>query len=190
MNKLPLVRNVDIVIQNVGQEVLIYDLKTHKTYNLNETAAIVYKACDGKTSVDKLKEKHKFTDEIIFLALEDFKRETLLADNSSFVSPFSGMSRREVIKKVGLASLIALPIISSIIAPTSAMAASGGPCVAPGVAVTGLTFPLPGPSPGNPGPPTCESILPTPNVACCSGIQIVVTVAGGLCQNICANIVL
>jgi hypothetical protein len=60
MNKLPIARNADIVVQTLGKEVLIYDLNTHKAYNLNETSAIVYQACDGKTLFDELREKHKF----------------------------------------------------------------------------------------------------------------------------------
>jgi len=131
MNKLPLVRNADIVIQHMGKEVFIYDLKTHKTYSLNETSSIIYKACDGKTSFDDLKEIHKFTDEVISLALNDFKREKLLEDDKSVVPPFRGMSRREAIKKAGLSSMIVLPVISSLVAPTSSMAASApAPCVA------------------------------------------------------------
>jgi hypothetical protein len=49
--------------------VLIYDLNTHKAYNLNETSSIVYQACDGKTSFSELKSETNFTDELIFLAI-------------------------------------------------------------------------------------------------------------------------
>lgn len=64
------------------------------------------------------------TDEIIFLALDGLKKEKLLEDNSQYVSPFAEMNRRAVIRKVGLASLIALPVISNLIAPTAGQAAS------------------------------------------------------------------
>jgi hypothetical protein len=124
MNKLPFARTTDIVIQTSGKELLIYDLIKHKAFNLNETSAIVYQACDGKTSFSQLMSKTKFSEEIIFLALDELRKENLIEANSSYTSPFAGMTRREVIRKVGFASMIALPVISSLIAPTAAHAQS------------------------------------------------------------------
>ena len=124
MNKLPIARNTDIVEQDLGNEVLLYNLKTHRFFNLNETSAIVYKACDGNTTFADLKSKHKFTDDLIYLALDELKRYDLLGDYQS--EYFGNLPRREVIKRVGLASMIALPIITGMIAPRSVNAASGG----------------------------------------------------------------
>jgi hypothetical protein len=124
MNKLPLAKTKDIVVQTLGKEILIYDLNTHKAYNLNETSSIVYQACDGRTFFTELKAKNKLTDEIIYLALDELKKENLIEESDGYDSPFEGMSRREVIRKVGFASMIALPVISSLVAPTAAMAQS------------------------------------------------------------------
>lgn len=124
MNKLPIARNTDVVIQRLGKEILIYDLKNHKAFNLNETSSIIYQACDGKTSFSELKVKHGFTDDLIFLALDELKKENLIEADETLISPFVGMSRREAIRKVGMGSLIALPIIASLIAPTAAQAQS------------------------------------------------------------------
>jgi hypothetical protein len=55
MNKIPLTRTTDIVIQELGKEMLVYDLKTHKAYSLNETSSIIYRGGNGKTSFDELK---------------------------------------------------------------------------------------------------------------------------------------
>lgn len=134
MNKLPLAKDKNIVVQDLDKEVLIYDLITHKALCLNETSAIVYQACDGKTSFDELKAKHKFTDDLIFLALDELKRENLLEESVEYKSPFTGISRREAIRKVGLASLIALPIVASFVAPTAASAQS---CAGPGRQTSG-----------------------------------------------------
>jgi len=71
------------------------------------------------------KAKHNFSEELIYLALEQFKKENLLEKDAEFLSPFNGLSRREVVKKVGLDSMIGLPIIASIVAPTAINAASG-----------------------------------------------------------------
>ncbi|MGI8467331.1 MAG: hypothetical protein ACR2N3_02655 [Pyrinomonadaceae bacterium] len=127
MDKLPQTRNENIVVQNLDKEVLIYDLITNKAFCLNETSAIVFNACDGKTSFDELKRKHKLTDDLIHFALGELRRENLI--ESSNDNHFAGLSRREVIRRVGLASMVALPVISSLIAPKAANAASNNPAL-------------------------------------------------------------
>lgn len=120
-NKLPLAKTEDIVVQNVEDEILIYDLLTNKAFCLNETSAIIYKACDGKTDFDELKSKHQFTDDLIFFALDNLKKENLIKED--FISPLKGINRRVMIKKIGLATAVALPIIVAIAAPTAVQAA-------------------------------------------------------------------
>ena len=44
---LPRARTADIIEQNAGKELLIYDLQIDKTYTLNETSTIVFQACGG-----------------------------------------------------------------------------------------------------------------------------------------------
>lgn len=121
---LPKSRTDNIVIQNLPKEVLIYDLLTNKAFCLNETSSIIFNACDGKTSFSQLKSKSELTDDVIFLALDELKRADLLEKNADYSSPFAGMSRREVIRKVGLSSLVALPLISTLVAPTAVNAQS------------------------------------------------------------------
>ena len=116
-------RSADIVIQNLGEEVLIYDLLIHKAFCLNETSAVVYQACDGTTTFQELKQKHRLTDDLIFFALEQLQKDNLI--EGSAITRFEGLSRREVIRRVALASMVALPVISSLVAPTAAHAASG-----------------------------------------------------------------
>jgi hypothetical protein len=177
MHKLPLARNTDIVIQTLGKEVLIYDLNTHKAYCLNETSSIVYQACDGETSLDELILRSNFTSEIIFLALDELRRENLVETSHEDNSPFKGMSRREAIRKVGFASMIVLPVISSLVAPTAVMAQSGGcgvACVNPDGACAGTAV---GNCAGNVG--VCTTFCnfdPTYRAQCCSG-----TVTSGTC---------
>lgn len=122
--KLPKVRNQNIVIQEIGDEIMIYDLEINKAYCLNETSAIVYQNCDGETDFTEIKTNHNFSDELISFALEQLNRENLLEKDGDFISPFKGFSRREVIKKIGLGSIIALPVVASIVAPTAVNAQS------------------------------------------------------------------
>lgn len=135
INKLPKAKSNNIVVRDFGKETLIYDLTIDKAYNLNETASIVYQACDGQTTFDKLKRQSNLTEDIIFLTLDELRREDLL-DEKNFVSPFDAMSRREAIRKVGMASFIMLPLISTLTAPTALMAQSNSSCVPAGSQAT------------------------------------------------------
>jgi hypothetical protein len=122
--KLPLARTENIVMQEVGDDLLIYDLIINKAICLNRTSAIVYRACDGKTPFDELKRRSNFTDELIFLALDELRKVSLLP--REYESPLAGLTRREAIKKAALTSIIALPVITTITAPKAVQAQSGG----------------------------------------------------------------
>jgi hypothetical protein len=88
---------------------------------LNSTAQTVFNHCDGtKTFADADLPK-----DVIYLSVNESKRNGLIEDN--YDSPFAGMNRREVIRRVGFASMIAQPVILSLIAPTAAHVASGCP---------------------------------------------------------------
>lgn len=138
MSKLPKAKTADLVVQESGKELLLYNLTANKAFCLNETSAIVYQSCDGKTTFAELKKQSHFSDELIFLALEELKRENLLEENYS--SPLERLSRRQAVKKIGLSSLSALPVITSIVAPTAA--ASASTCVFPDGLLEG-EFPSP-----------------------------------------------
>src|SRR5688500_18473437 len=126
----PTSRREDIVVQGLFGEVLIYDLKADKAFCLNETSALVWGNCDGTKSVGEIaksvgeKTNTSVSEELIWLALDQLKKENLLSDDTEIVSKFKGISRREAIRRAGLASMIALPVISSLVAPTAAAAQS------------------------------------------------------------------
>lgn len=120
---LPKARTSEIIEQAADKELLIYDLQINKAYALNETSKTVFKACDGKTSFAELKRRTKYTDDLIHFALGELDSNNLLDENYRNVH-FGGLSRREVIKRVGLATMTALPIIVALAAPAAATAAS------------------------------------------------------------------
>ena len=124
MNILPGARTTQIIFNELQDELLIYDLSINKAFCLNKTSAIIYKSCDGLTTFAQLNLKHSFTDDLIFLALDELKGANLLSDNQTYISPFLGMTRRNAIRKVGLATMIALPLIIGLVAPKAANAAS------------------------------------------------------------------
>ena len=128
-NWRPETRIENIVVQEMNAELLIYDLKDNRAFCLNETSAIIYQLCDGTRNIHEIVQrfnqitKNSITDDLIWLALDRFKQDNLLEDESIEIN-FNGLSRRQIIKKVGLASMIALPLVSSVIAPSAANAAS------------------------------------------------------------------
>ncbi|MGI9056302.1 MAG: PqqD family protein [Pyrinomonadaceae bacterium] len=134
----PIARKDDLVIQEVGGEILVYDLKTNKAICLNQTSALVWQNCDGKKDameIAKNIEKElgsNVSEDFVWFAVNQLEKENLLIEKEDKFYKFEGLNRRDVIKRIGLASVIALPLISTIVAPTAANAQSrvgtGGAC--------------------------------------------------------------
>lgn len=122
MNNLPIIPTRNLVVQTVGKELLVYDLTKHRVFNLNETSALVFNACDGQTSFEALKHRYELTDDLIHFALRELKTNGLLEDYRS--DYFAGLSRREVVRRIGVTCAAALPLIVGITAPTAANAQS------------------------------------------------------------------
>ena len=142
MKTNPKGRNENIVVQKMNDEVLLYDLSANKAISLNVTAALVWEMCDGKRRIFEIaqeiskKLKKSVTDEFVWYAIDQLKKENLLVNSDIIETEFEGLSRREVIRKIGITSMAAFPIVSSIIAPQAASAQSGCPapigvCLAP-----------------------------------------------------------
>jgi hypothetical protein len=139
--QFPTARKTGLVVQEVPNEVLVYDLETNKAHCLNSTASIVWKACDGTNSVTDIasivasESGAKISDDLVWLAIDQLNENSLL--ETEVKAEFAGKSRRDAIKKIGLASMIALPIVASLIAPKSAMASVSCNCTVPSNAPTG-----------------------------------------------------
>jgi hypothetical protein len=131
----PIARKNGLVVQEVPDELLVYDLETNKAHCLNQSAAMVWKSCDGKNSVSDIaslvgrQAGNDVTEDFVWLAIDQLNENDLLEKQVEV--NLGGLSRREAIKKIGLASMIAVPVIASLVAPQSAMAASSCRCVSP-----------------------------------------------------------
>lgn len=134
----PVAQRNEIVIQEFDNETLIYDLINHKAFCLNQTSAIVWHLCDGKRDVSQIademskKLKNLVSEDLVLLALAELRKENLLEKFEAYDSFFPQPNRREIIKKIGLSSIIALPLVSSLVAPMAisaqSAAAIGGAC--------------------------------------------------------------
>ena len=128
-HSLPKARKNDLVTRQVPGELLIYDLKRHKAFCLNDTAASVWTSCNGKRTVKDLaleleKDQHtRVDDKVIWLALDQLEKSNLL--QSSVVRPlgFAPISRRSLLR-AGIITAVTLPVVTMIISPTAVQAAS------------------------------------------------------------------
>ncbi len=136
--QIPVARKEGLVIQEMSDEVLVYDLDSNKAHCLNQTAATVWKSCDGKNSVSDISKLFgsqsgkAVNEDLIWLAIDQLNEKNLLAGEIS--AKYAGDNRREIIKKVGLAALVALPLVTSLVAPKSVSAQSR--CLNPGCLCT------------------------------------------------------
>jgi len=132
-SQLPLARNTGLVVQEVPDELLVYDLHNDKAHCLNHTAALVWRSCDGKTAISDIASKlssevgENISDDFVWLALDGLSKNDLL--EKKITANFAGESRRSVIKKLGLASIVAVPIIASLAAPQNALAVASCACI-------------------------------------------------------------
>lgn len=135
-NEQPQARTSDLVVKGVGEELLVYDLARHRAHSLNRVAAAVWRACDGTRGVAALGQAaaresgQAVPVDAVRYALQSLGRAQLMEGPVAE----GGLTRREVMARLGTAAAVALPLVTTIIAPTSAQAASclvenEGPCV-------------------------------------------------------------
>ncbi len=127
---MPRARQDELVVEEVQDETLVYDLKHHKARCLNRTAALVWRRCDGQTSVADVaalleEQLATPTDEVVvWMALDRLGRAHLLSEPVTLPADRAQYSRREVLRtlrRVAGISLL-LPVIESIVAPRAATA--------------------------------------------------------------------
>ena len=134
MNSFPQARRDGLVVRELPGEVLVYDLERHQAHCLNETAAAVWRHCDGETSPSEIgfRLAREFAtpvdEDVVWLALEDLGKLQLL--EAPVVRPEPGLSRADVVRRAGImASLIAVPTVFSMLAPTAQAAVCQADCV-------------------------------------------------------------
>lgn len=126
---MPKARKDRLIIKELPDETLVYDQVSDNAHCLNNTAALVWKSCDGLRSVDEIKAAlasksgAPVDDNVVWLALEQLERFKLLEHSPSPPQVFKGMNRRELMRNVGVVA-IALPAIMTIAAPTAQAQAS------------------------------------------------------------------
>src|SRR5437868_3755094 len=106
-------------------ELLVYDLKSHRAHCLNQTAAFIWNHCDGRTEVPALagmlaeRLGGNVDNNVVWLALEQLGSLDLLQGQVRYPDGVPKLSRRDAMKGLGLAAA-AVPLILSVASPTAA----------------------------------------------------------------------
>ncbi|MBP8274290.1 MAG: PqqD family protein, partial [Acidobacteria bacterium] len=112
-------RKEQLIAQEVGQELVVYDQQTQTAHRLNRTAALVWRLSDGqRTTADLAKLLHDTTDapedeDLVRLALEELDKSGLLASHLPKLE--DAITRRRLFS-LG-ATLI--PVVASVAAPSA-----------------------------------------------------------------------
>lgn len=130
---LPRMREHGLVIDELPDEVLVYDLDHHQAHCLNRSAALVWRACDGSSSSADIARRltaeldAPFAEDLVLLALGQLEKLSLLEQEAASPAAFAALSRRQMVRRLGLAAAVAIPVITSIVAPTAVEAATCTP---------------------------------------------------------------
>ncbi|HYG80181.1 MAG TPA: PqqD family protein [Pyrinomonadaceae bacterium] len=138
----PLARTKGLVVNELPEEIVVYDRESHKAHCLNRMAALVWKRCDGRTSPRRIAQlvgqdlNSRVGEDLVWYALEQLAKDRLLTEkvvpraqgDAAAAFTAARLSRRELVRRLGLAAVVALPLITTIVAPTPVEAAASG-CV-------------------------------------------------------------
>ncbi len=147
---LPLARRNGLVVQDLPpDEILVYDKEAQTGLCLNRAAALVWRRCDGVTTVGELTrqlqgelgiDSAEAAEDAVWLAIDRLSRAHLLVEPLTPPVIEAGLSRRECVKKLAIVSALSIPVLASLKAPTVSAACTpqGGACTQDNQCCTGL----------------------------------------------------
>ncbi len=130
----PKARDEDIVIQEVLDELLIYDKQRHQLYALNPIVAWLWQRLDGQADTQELAghlsqqfpELAGQAEHLLWATLQRLDEKHLLAQRVREQIPPQLETRRTMLKRMGLA-LALLPVVTTLAAPSPAQAQTLSP---------------------------------------------------------------
>ena len=131
MHKPRKIRTVHV--EELENELCVYDWQRKEVHNLNRTAALVWEQCDGQTSPSQMATSLRaefdtpYAEDVVLMALEELDQAHLLEDTDVQPVDRSLMSRRTLIKRMGVAAVL-LPVVVSIVTPGPVQAQTPGDC--------------------------------------------------------------
>ncbi len=142
----PVASREGLLVRELAGEVVVYDLERHEAHCLNQSAGLVFKYSDGRSTVAEIAArlqaelKLPVDEGIVWLALGQLDEAGLLAQEPARPRKLGGWSRRDAMLRMGIGLAVLLPAVTSILVPSPAEAsatcvpstacsgASGAPC--------------------------------------------------------------
>jgi Coenzyme PQQ synthesis protein D (PqqD) len=129
-------RRDQLLVEEVNDELVVFDLERRTVHLLNPVAAFVWRRCDGRTSVAQLASLLHAelglpaNDELILLALDELEKNHLLEEQGAASATTDSLSRRQMIRRLAAATGIGLmlPLVESLRPPAAEAAASTPGC--------------------------------------------------------------
>ncbi len=136
---IPVIRTKKLLIQQIGDEVVIYDQENYESHCLTSFVASVWRFCDGKNTVEDIirlleprltisSNEDINANELVRQSLDEMEQKGLIKEYLPGSKTDSAFSRRKVLKTSVLVGGFAIgsmsPLIKTILAPEPAMASS------------------------------------------------------------------
>ena len=119
-NPMPKAKTERLIVKEIDDETLVYDMGRHAATCLNEFAAKVWRRCDGTTSVADIADALGEDERAVWLALHQLTKSQLLTEAIALPRDMTtAKSRREITRRLGLG---AAAFVASIVVPTAAHA--------------------------------------------------------------------
>jgi len=147
-NQYPLARKDKLVVRELAEEVLAYDLVREKAFCLNKLASAVWKLSDGQKSVREIAGSVSrqlgatVEEKVVWAAIDQLGRDHLLEYCIPMPAKNSGVTRRKQLKSLGRAAAITGPLVAALTPPKAS--AEHHSCI------KGRDLCIPG------GPPCCK----------------------------------
>jgi hypothetical protein len=119
-------RSDELLVDALGDELVVYDTRNHTMHRLNASAAAVWRLCDGVRTPAEIAADLGASDldeAAVRGTIEDLESVSLLEPNDDAVEqPL--ISRRSALRKIGVGGgiVLGLPLVESLVAPTPALA--------------------------------------------------------------------
>lgn len=128
---LPLARCERLLVQEIDGEIAVFDLEANRIHHLNRAVAIVWQHCDGRTSVSDLAAHlsavtgEEVSKNSVWMALRQLQESKLLTEDAGISKVYT---RGELLLAAGAVAggAMLLPVVTSLIVPTAALAAGSG----------------------------------------------------------------
>jgi hypothetical protein len=120
---LPRARQDRLISRTLQGEELVYDLRARRGYGLNRTAALVWRQCDGQTTLEQMTATLRRevdptgTPDVVALALRQLSVAGLLQEPWQPPAALPARSRRDLLRLGLVSSAAVLPVLATVLAP-------------------------------------------------------------------------